>query len=76
MRAFREAAEAELFAVTDVEVQVRAKDLPGHPRSRVVCYKCGEAVNNGRETSLPDRITLLSPLRLWDLLSSATDVCR
>jgi formylmethanofuran dehydrogenase subunit E len=58
MRSYREAAEEELFAVTDVEVQVRAKDLPGHPRSRVVCQKCGEAVNDGREISLPDRITL------------------
>jgi formylmethanofuran dehydrogenase subunit E len=58
MRAFREAAEEELFAVTDVEVQVRAKDLPGHPRSRVICSKCGEGVNDGREISLPDRITL------------------
>jgi formylmethanofuran dehydrogenase subunit E len=58
MRTYREAAEEELFAVTDVEVQVRAKDLPGHPRSRVVCHKCGEGVNDGREISLPDRITL------------------
>jgi formylmethanofuran dehydrogenase subunit E len=58
MRTYREAAEEELFGVTDVEVQVRAKDLPGHPRSRVICHKCGEAVNDGREISLPDRITL------------------
>jgi formylmethanofuran dehydrogenase subunit E len=61
MRAFREAAAEELFAVTDVEVQVRAKDLPGHPRSRVICSKCGEGVNDGREISLPDRITLCRP---------------
>jgi formylmethanofuran dehydrogenase subunit E len=61
MRTYREAAEEELFAVTDVEVQVRAKDLPGHPRSRVVCHKCGEGVNDGREISLPDRITLCRP---------------
>jgi formylmethanofuran dehydrogenase subunit E len=61
MRAFREAAEEELFAVTDVEIQVRAKDLPGHPRSRVICHKCGEGVNDGREISLPDRITLCRP---------------
>jgi formylmethanofuran dehydrogenase subunit E len=61
MRAFREAAEEELFAVTDVEIQVRAKDLPGHPRSRVICHKCGEGVNDGREISLPDRIALCRP---------------
>jgi formylmethanofuran dehydrogenase subunit E len=61
MRTYWEAAEEELFGVTDVEVQVRAKDLPGHPRSRVICHKCGEAVNDGREISLPDRITLCRP---------------
>jgi len=61
MRTYREAAEEELFGVTDVEVQVRAKDLPGHPRSRVICHKCGESVNDGREISLPDRITLCRP---------------
>lgn len=61
MRTYREAAEEELFGVTDVEVHVRAKDLPGHPRSRVVCDKCGEGVNDGREISLPDKITLCRP---------------
>ena len=61
MRTYREAAEEELFGVTDVEVQVRTKDLPGHPRSRMICHKCGEAVNDGREINLPDRITLCRP---------------
>ena len=61
MRTYREAAEEELFDVREVEVQVRAKDLPGHPRSRVICGKCGEEVNDGREISLPDRITLCRP---------------
>ena len=61
MRTYREAAEEELFDVTDVEVQAHAKDLPGHPRSRVICHKCGEAVNDGREINLPDRITLCRP---------------
>ncbi len=61
MRTYREAAEEELFDVTDVEVQVRGKDLPGHPCSRVICHKCGEGVNDGREINLPDRITLCRP---------------
>ena len=61
MRTYREAAEEELFGVTDVGLPVRAKDLPGHPRSRVTCDKCGEGVNDGREISLPDRITLCRP---------------
>ena len=58
MRTYREAAEEELFGLTEVQVQVREKDLPGHPRSRVICHKCGEGVNDGREISLPDRVTL------------------
>jgi formylmethanofuran dehydrogenase subunit E len=61
MRTYREAAEEELFEITDVEVQVREKDLPGHPRSRVICAKCGEGVSDGREIKLPDRITLCRP---------------
>jgi len=61
MRTYREAVEEELFGVTDVEVQVRAKDLPGHPRSRIICHRCGEGVNDGREISLPDKITLCRP---------------
>jgi len=58
MRAYREAAEEELFEVTEVEVRIRAKDLPGRPRSRVTCQKCGESVNDGREVRLPERIML------------------
>jgi formylmethanofuran dehydrogenase subunit E len=61
MRTYREADEEELFEVQDVEVHVREKDLPGHHRSRVICHKCGEAVNDGREINLPDRITLCRP---------------
>jgi formylmethanofuran dehydrogenase subunit E len=61
MRTYREAAEEELFCVTEVDVHVRAKDLPSHPRSRVICHKCGEGVNDGREINLPDRITLCRP---------------
>jgi formylmethanofuran dehydrogenase subunit E len=61
MRTYREVGEDELFGIADVGVQVGAKDLPGHPRSRVVCSKCGEAVNDGREISLPDSITLCRP---------------
>ena len=61
MLTYREAAEEELFEITDVEVQVREKDLPGHLRSRVICHKCGEGVNDGREINLPDRVTLCRP---------------
>jgi formylmethanofuran dehydrogenase subunit E len=61
MRTYREAAEEELFEVVPVEVHLRDKDAPGHPRSRVICCKCGEGVNDGREVNLPDGITLCRP---------------
>jgi formylmethanofuran dehydrogenase subunit E len=61
MRTYREAAEEELFEVTPVKIHLREKDAPGHPRSRVICRKCGEGVNDGREVSLPDGITLCRP---------------
>jgi formylmethanofuran dehydrogenase subunit E len=61
MRTYREAAEEELFEVVPVEVYLREKDAPKHFRSRVICNKCGEGVNDGREVSLPDGITLCRP---------------
>ena len=61
MRTYREAAEEELFEVMPVEVHLREKDAPGHPRYRVICRKCGEGVNDGREVNLPDGITLCRP---------------
>lgn len=61
MRTYLEASEEELFGVTDVGVHLPAKDLPGHPRSRLICQKCGEGVNDGREISLPESVTLCRP---------------
>ena len=61
MRTYREAAEEDLFEVMPADIQLRAKDAPGHPRSRVVCSKCGEGVNDGREVNLPGGITLCRP---------------
>jgi formylmethanofuran dehydrogenase subunit E len=61
MRTYLEASEEELFGVTNVGVRVPAKDFPGHPRSRLICQKCGEGVNDGREISLPESVTLCRP---------------
>ena len=58
MQTYREAAEEELFEVVNVEVRLRENDAPGHPRSRVICRKCGEEVNDGREVNLEDGRTL------------------
>src|SRR5207247_2624100 len=48
-RAYREAADDELFKVERVEVHYNEMDKPGRPRSRVICESCGEGVNDGRE---------------------------
>src|ERR671938_1839726 len=47
--AYREAADEELFRVERVAVDYGEMDAPGRPRSRVLCERCGEGVNDGRE---------------------------
>jgi formylmethanofuran dehydrogenase subunit E len=49
MLAYREATDEELFKIERVKVRLNELDLPGRPRSRVVCVECGESVNDGRE---------------------------
>lgn len=46
---YREATDEELFKMERVEVQYGEFDVPGRPRSRVVCSACGEGINDGRE---------------------------
>lgn len=60
-RAYREATDEELFKVERVRVALSEMDLPGRPRARVVCARCGEGVNDGREVSGADGATLCYP---------------
>ena len=53
-RAYSEAADDELFKVETVSVNLSENDLPGSPRSRVICSICGEGVNDGREIPRQD----------------------
>ncbi len=46
---YRQATDEELFKMERVEVQYSEFDVPGRPRSRVVCSVCGEGINDGRE---------------------------
>jgi Formylmethanofuran dehydrogenase subunit E len=48
-RAYSEACDDELFSVERVNVSLADTELPGSPRSRVICAHCGEGVNDGRE---------------------------
>ena len=58
MITYREASDAELFSTTAVEIALNEMDLPGHPRSRVICQECGEGINDGRELNTVDQGTL------------------
>ncbi|HEX6623143.1 MAG TPA: FmdE family protein [Pyrinomonadaceae bacterium] len=60
-RAYREAADEELFKVERVEVEYGEMDMPGRPRSRVLCARCGEGVNDGREVAGPEGSVLCRP---------------
>jgi len=48
-RTYREASDDELFKIDQVRVEYGADDAPGRPRSRVLCSRCGEGINDGRE---------------------------
>ncbi|MBU4261659.1 MAG: TraR/DksA C4-type zinc finger protein [Proteobacteria bacterium] len=46
---YANAAEEELFSITEVEVPLRPEDMPGKPLRRVPCSRCGENIMDGRE---------------------------
>ena len=62
--AYREAADEELFKFEPVRVAYGELDAPGRPRSRVMCVRCGEGINDGRETLDGDGHTLCRPCAL------------
>lgn len=53
-RAYSDATDEELFKTEYVDLHLSEMDLPGSPRSRVICEICGEGVNDGREVKRPD----------------------
>lgn len=55
MQTYRLATDEQLFTYEEVIVNYVENDLPGRPRSRVICEKCGEGVNDGREVSAAGR---------------------
>lgn len=54
MLTYRLGSLEELFKVEHVVVELNEFDLPGRPRSRVICQSCSEAVNDGKEVALED----------------------
>ncbi len=59
--AYREATDEDLFKVERVGVSYGEMDAPGRPRSRVICARCGEGINDGREVLSADGKTLCRP---------------
>lgn len=49
LEAYKVMPDEELFAIQDVQVELRPEDMPGKPLRRVVCDECGEHVQDMRE---------------------------
>ena len=49
MLAYREMPTEELFDVQWVRVKLPPEELPGYKGERIICAKCGEGINFGRE---------------------------
>jgi formylmethanofuran dehydrogenase subunit E len=56
LAAYQVMDDADLFVIQRVRVKLVADDLPGRPRSPVVCEKCGEGINDGRERRVKGRV--------------------
>jgi formylmethanofuran dehydrogenase subunit E len=56
LEAYKVMKNDDLFNLEVVRVKLKPEDLPGRPRSRVICAECGEGVNDGRELRLGDRV--------------------
>jgi formylmethanofuran dehydrogenase subunit E len=56
LEAYKVMPDEELFTLERVRVNLRPQDLPGRPRSRVACDRCGEGINDGREIAMGDRV--------------------
>jgi formylmethanofuran dehydrogenase subunit E len=60
MRAYREMADADLFAEEWVEVHLEPKEFPGYKGERIACELCGEGINYDRFIRRDGRILCLA----------------
>ena len=56
MAAYREMADADLFDVQWVKVELPAEEFPGFKADRIVCEQCGEGINFKREVRRDGRV--------------------
>jgi formylmethanofuran dehydrogenase subunit E len=56
MAAYREMADADLFDVQWVKVDLPAEEFPGFKGERIVCEQCGEGISYKREVRRDGRV--------------------
>lgn len=56
MQAYREMEDADLFEAQWVKVELPPEEMPGYKGERVVCGKCGEAIQFRREVRRGDDV--------------------
>lgn len=56
LEAYKIMPDDELFACTDVKVEIPEEDMPGRPLRRVVCEKCGEHVQDKRDVTIDGKL--------------------
>ena len=54
--AYKVMPDKELFECKSVKITIPEQDMPGRPMKRVRCDKCGEHVQDGRETYLDGKV--------------------
>lgn len=54
--AYKILPEEELFEIREVKVTLKETDLPGKPREKVTCEKCGIVVRDGRHLIIEGKI--------------------
>lgn len=54
--AYQIMTDEELFHIQRVAVSIPVEDMPGPPRRRVICTRCGEGVNDSREVTLAGKV--------------------
>jgi formylmethanofuran dehydrogenase subunit E len=52
LEAYKIMPDDELFEWKEVKVKVPDEDMPGRPKRRVICEKCGEYVQDSRDISI------------------------
>lgn len=56
LEAYKVMPDDELFESTDVKVNVPEEDMPGRPKRRIKCEKCGEHVQDSRDIDLDGKL--------------------